>query len=153
VALAQIFRKKGKSSMSEKDFVFAASLDFRWFSPKEAQRFLDLALAGELLTLEGKNVKPTFDYMNMEIPKGFTPGPEILQTAPQPRGLLMKMADFISVKSGLPVQDVVSRINTIQDGMGVDAEVAALMAARELNVDASGFYDTVEEGLGKRYRA
>ena len=38
VALAQIFRKKGKASMSEKDFVFAVSLDFRWFSPKEIGR-------------------------------------------------------------------------------------------------------------------
>ena len=62
VALAQLFRKKGKSSLTEKEFVFAASLDLRWFTPKDAQKFLDISMDSELLTLDGDKVKPTFDY-------------------------------------------------------------------------------------------
>ncbi len=152
VALAQIFRKKAKSSMSEKDFVFAASLDFRWFSPKEAQRLLEVAVAGDLLALDGGMVRPTFDYKGTEVPKGYAPGPDILEKAPQPKVMLMKIMDAVSAKSSLPVQDVVSRVNRIQDSMGLDSEVAALIAARELDVDVSEFYDAVEEGLGKRYK-
>lgn len=152
VALAQIFRKKGKTSMSEKDFVFAASLDFRWFSPKEAQRFLETALESGLLALEDGKVSPTFEYKSTDIPKGYAPGADILLKPAQPKGMLMKIADAISSKSGQPVQDIISRVNRIQDSMGLDSEVAALIAARELGVDVSEFYDTVEEDLGKRYK-
>ncbi len=152
VALAQIFRKKGKSSMSEKDFVFAASLDFRWFSPKEAQRFLETALEGGLLALEDGKVRPTFDYKSTEIPKGYVPGADILLKPAQPKGMLMKIVDAISSKTGQPVQDIISRVNRIQDSMGLDSEVAALIAARELGVDVSEFHDTVEEDLGRRYK-
>lgn len=151
-ALALIFRRKGKSSMSEKDFVFAASLDYRWFSPKDAQRLLETAVAGELLALEDGKVRPTFDYRNTEVPKGYAPGPELLQKPPEPKGMLMRIVESVAAKSGQPVQEVVSRVNRIQDSMGVDSEVAALLAAGELGVDAGEFYDTVEEELGKRYR-
>ena len=70
IALAQLFLKKGKSSLTEKEFVFAASLDLRWFVPKEAQKFLDISLESDLLSMDGDKVRPTFNYKNVDIPKG-----------------------------------------------------------------------------------
>jgi len=86
VALAQLFWKKGKSSLTEKEFVFAASLDLRWFTPKEAQKFLDISMDSELLALDDDKVKPTFDYKSVEIPKGYAPTIELLQSSVKPKG-------------------------------------------------------------------
>ncbi|MFO7618354.1 MAG: DUF2240 family protein [Thermoplasmata archaeon] len=152
VAIAQVFRKKGKASMSEKDFVFAVSLDFRWLTPKEAQKLLDLGMESELLGMKDGLVKPTFDYLGLEIPKGYAPGPDILQRGAQPKGMFMKMVDEISRIADLPAKDVISQVNSAQDRMGVDMEVAALVVAKNLGADLSGYLDTVEEEMGKRYK-
>jgi len=152
VALAQLFLKKGKSAMTEKDFVFAASLDLRWFKPKEAQKLLDLGLEAELLVLEGEKVKPTFDYKNVPIPKNFVPGKDLLQTAVKTKGMFLKIVDKISMERDIPSKDIISAVNSLQDSMGVEVEVAALIVARENGVDISEFLDQVEEDIGSRYR-
>jgi len=152
IAIAQIFSKKGKSSLAEKDFVFAASLDFGWFSPKEAQKLLELGLESELLLMEDGLVKPVFDYKALDIPKGFIPTAEILNNAPQPKGVFLKIVDSISKKTDLPAKDLISKINQTQDRMSVDMEVAALIVARSLDVDISEYMDTVEEEIGKKYK-
>ncbi|MCK5309449.1 MAG: DUF2240 family protein, partial [Thermoplasmata archaeon] len=84
VALSQLFRKKGKGSLTEKEFVFAASLDLRWFTPKEAQKFLDIGMESELLALDGDSVKATFDYKSVNVPKGYAPTTELLQSSVKP---------------------------------------------------------------------
>ena len=152
VALAQLFRKKGKNSLTEKDFVFAASLDLRWFTPKEAQKFLDAGLESELLVREGDKVKPSFDYKNLDIPKGYVPTTELLLKAAKPKGVFLKLVDLISAQKDIPSKDVISQVNQTQDRMGVDVEVAALIVARNYGVDISEFIDQIEEDIGARYK-
>ncbi|MCK5309458.1 MAG: DUF2240 family protein, partial [Thermoplasmata archaeon] len=81
IAISQLFLKKGKSSLTEKEFVFAASLDLRWYTPKEAQAFLDIGVESELLALDGNKVKPTFDYKSVNVPRGYAPTTELLQAS------------------------------------------------------------------------
>ncbi|MDO9536730.1 MAG: DUF2240 family protein [Thermoplasmata archaeon] len=152
VALAQVFRKKGKSSMPENDFVFAVSLDFRWFTPKEAQKLLELGLDSELLAMKDGIVSPTFDFKATEIPKGYSPAPELILQNKQPRGLFLKIVDMISQSKNLPTKDVISQINQTQDRMSVDIEVAALVVAKNFELDVSKYLDLVEEEIGKRYK-
>ncbi len=152
VAIAQVFRKKGKSSMPESDFVFAISMDFRWFTPKEAQKLLDLGLESQLLTVEDGKVKPTFDYQTVEIPRGYAPGQELLERTPEPKGLFMKMVDEMAKAASMPAKDIISQVNMVQDRMGIDIEVAALVVARNLGIDMPGYLDSVEEDIGKRYK-
>ena len=152
LAIAQLFRKKGQSSMPEKDFVFAASLDFRWFVPKDAQKFLELGLESELLTLEDGKVKPTFDHRAVDIPPGYKPDQEILKAEVKPKGLLLKIVDDISLARKMQPKDVIASINQMQDRMGVDVEVAALVVAHSEGMDVSGYLGKVEEEIGARYR-
>ena len=154
IAIAQIFRKKGKSSMAEKDFVFAVSLDFRWFGPKEAQKLLELGLDSGLLELADGMVSPTFDHKAVEVPKGFRPSADLLtgQIQPKPKGLFLKIVDAVAAKTGMPAKDLISQINQTQDRMGVDVEVAALIVAKNLGVDIQEYLDPVEEEIGTRYR-
>ena len=152
VALAQLFRKKGKSSLTEKEFVFAASLDLRWFTPKEAQKFLDISIESELLALGDDKVKPTFDYKNVEIPKGYVPATELLQSAVKPKGIFLKIIDHIATEKNMPSKDIISAVNQTQDRMNISVEVAALIVARQHGIDVSQYIDQIEEDVGTRYR-
>lgn len=152
ITLAQIFRKKGKSSLAEKDFVFAVSLDFRWFGPKDAQKLLELGLDSGLLAMKDGMVSPTFDHKAIDIPKGFAPVQDLLAAPVQPKGIFLKIVDALALKTGMPAKDLISQINQTQDRMGIDVEVAALIVAKNLGVDVSEYLDPVEEELGTRYR-
>ena len=152
VALSQLFQKKGKGSLTEKEFVFAASLDLRWFTPKEAQKFLDIGIESELLALDKDRVKATFDYKGVNIPKNYAPTTELLQSSVKPKGVFLKIVDQISTSKDIPSKDVISLVNQTQDRMGIDVEVAALIVARKYGLDISEYLDSVEEDIGSHYK-
>ena len=78
-SIALLFRRKGKDSLTEREFVFSASMELRWFSPKEAQKLLDLGLTGGYLQRKNGGISPTFDYATMEVPLDYKPGQEIFE--------------------------------------------------------------------------
>ncbi len=139
--ISLLFRRKGRERMSEREFVLSASMDLRWFPPKEAQRLLDLSVQEGLVTVMEGGVKPTFDLQAVEVPLNFVPTTEVLQDASD---LFERILDAIAKVGVAPRRDLAARVNGIQDGMGIYVEVAALLAARELEVDVSGFYPEVE---------
>ncbi len=141
-AVALLFKIKGKESLTEKEFVFSASMDMRWFSPKEAQRLLDLSREAELLSLEGGELTPTFDVKEVETPMDFTPTADVLKV--EVDEIFPRMVRAICKESERPRKEVVSTINGIQERMGVYAEVAALIAGRRWGVEMQSFYDEVE---------
>src|SRR3989441_11397846 len=48
-AIALLFKRKGRDELSEREFVLSASMDLRWFPPRDAQRLLQLGLETKLL--------------------------------------------------------------------------------------------------------
>jgi hypothetical protein len=72
-SIVLLFRRKGKETLTEKEFVFSASMDLRWFSPKEAQRLLDLGISGGYLQRKNGSVVPTFDTSVSEVPLDYKP--------------------------------------------------------------------------------
>jgi hypothetical protein len=80
--VALIFRRKAKDLLTEKEFVFSASMDLRWFNYTDAMKFLEMAVAHHMLKREGKAVTPTFDHRKLELPATFRPSPDLLKGAP-----------------------------------------------------------------------
>lgn len=152
VAIAQLFRKKGKSALTEKEFVFAASLDLRWFTPKEAQKLLDIGLESELLVMDGEKVKPSFDHASVDVQLGYKPDKNVLKASVAPKGNFLKIVEHIASEKKMDNKEVISLVNQTQERMGVDIEVAALVVARSQGVDVSKFLDGIEEEVGARYR-
>ena len=151
--LALIFKRKGKGVLSEKECVFSASIDFRWFTPKEAQHLLDLGLNEGLLERTNGFIKPTFDYNKAEVPLDFRPGKDVLshrEANDQDRPIFPAMLDTIADHSGLKKRDIVARINRTQERLGVDIEVAALAVARDLGLDIVDFIPRVKEEILSR---
>jgi hypothetical protein len=137
--LALIFKRKGKGVLTEKEFVFSASIDFRWFTPKEAQRLLNMGLEKKLLERSNGFIKPSFDYKAVDVALDFRPEKDML-TESKPKEdmpLFPTILELISRNSGLQRREAVARINKIQERLGVDIEVASLVLARDLDIDIS----------------
>ncbi len=141
-AVALLFKRKGKDVLTEKEFVFSASMDMRWFSPKDAQRLLDLSREAGLVTLEGGNLVPAFDLKEVKTPMDFVPSTSLLQA--EVDDVFQKLVQTICGAAGLSKKEVVSTINGLQGRMGVYGEVAALIAALHYDVDVTSYYDEVE---------
>ena len=145
--VAMIFSRKGRPSMTERDFILTASMDFRWFPPKDAQKLLEVALEAELVTRKDGDVIANFDPKSVEIPLDFSPGPEVLRRRPQETDLFTQILGRIAAGSEVEEKRLISKINSVQSSMDVTIEVAALIVGRELDVDLSSFHDAVKERL------
>ncbi len=145
--IALLFRRKGRNRMSEQEFVLSASMDLRWFPPREAQRLLDLSVLKGLVTLEEGGVEPAFDLEAVKVPMHFVPTTDILQDASD---LFDRLLDEITRAADRPRKDLAARVNSIQRWMGVYVEVAALLAGEELTVDLTSFYPEVEAMMQER---
>jgi hypothetical protein len=145
--LALLFKRKGKNILSEKEFVFSASMDFRWFSPKEAQALLEMGIKRGLLERTDGMVKPAFDYKTIEIPVNYRPCKDLLKEVEPDVSLFSLILDEMAKASGQKKRDLVAKVNRVQDRLGVDIEVAALSLAKEMGVDISSYMERAKREI------
>lgn len=150
--IALLFKRKGSSQMTEKEFVFSASMDLRWFPPKDSQQLLDVAISRGVVTLLEGQISPSFDTSAVDIPLDFTPTTAVFDM-PAKEDLFSKILEHLLASLDIERQEVISRINAVQEKMGVEIEVAALLAGRSLDVDMSGFIDDVGKEILSRMKA
>ncbi|MBX0325954.1 DUF2240 family protein [Halomicroarcula sp. F13] len=128
-AVAAPFRQRGTDRMAESEFVVALSLDRNWFSPDQAKSLVDVAASEGLVEREADALVVTFDAGSVEIPDGFSPGEEVLQS----RSTFERVLDAV-VESGVEKQTAVAGINSLQSDLGVTLEAAAVVYARSEGV-------------------
>ncbi|NLK25347.1 MAG: DUF2240 family protein, partial [Euryarchaeota archaeon] len=145
--LAVLYKRKGKNILTEAEFQFAVSLDFRWFTPQEAQRLMDLSIKQGLLARTDTYLKPTFDYKDVEAPLSFRPSKDVLTGEKEEISVFAELVQLITSKGGLKKRESVARINKVQERLGVDAEVAALIVARDLAVDITDYIEPVKREI------
>ena len=153
--VALIFRRKAKDILTEKEFVFSASMDLRWFNYTDAMKFLELAVSHNILKRENKAVMPNFDHRKAELPATFRPSPDLLKSAPgagdgTKETVFMRIVDSIAKASKQDRSSVISRINKKRELLRVDAEVLALLVAREDGLDISPFLDEADKVVRER---
>ncbi len=144
--VAMLFRRKGKGTISEKEFILAASMDLRWFPPRDAQKLLQVALQMGLVKAEAGQLSPTFDAGSQEIPLDFHPTPEVLK-APTKREPFLEILQRLEEVTGKERMELVAQVNLVQEDLGVTAEVAALVVGASMGVDLSSYHAPVEEQL------
>ena len=112
--IALIFRRKAKDFLTDREFVFSASMDLRWFSYTDAMRFLELAVSSGLVRREGKAITPTFDFRKLELPAAFKPSADMLgeragpQAGPERATLFLRLVDAVGKKTGEDRQTVIA---------------------------------------------
>ncbi len=148
--IAFLFKRKGRDSLSEKDFVMSASMDLHWFPPRDAQRLLQSCLETKLLVpMEGK-LLPSFDIAGIEVPLDYVPPASVLETQTVAPSLFLKVLERIVLKTAMERKQVVSMINSTQDELDLEADVAALVVGRELGVDVSDLIGEAETQIVSR---
>ncbi len=151
-ALAAFFQMRGGETISESEFVMEASYRLRWFTPKEAQRLLELGVDRGLLRADAGNVRAAFDVGAVSVPVNYHPGPEVLATPPRPADLFSVLLARLQQATGEERARLVARINRTQERMGVDADVAAALVACGLGVDVKDLITDLESGVLRRAR-
>lgn len=151
-SIAMLFRRKGKDFLTEREFVFSASMDLRWFSPKDAQRLLDAGISGGFLQRKNGNIFPTFDFQAIEVPLDYKPSKEVFDNAvKRNQDLFSEIVEKIVRTKSVPKKEVVSRVNKKQELLGIDVEPAALLVASDygLSVESSFIERATSEILGR----
>jgi len=141
-AVAAPFRQRGTDRMAESEFVVALSLDRNWFSPDQAKTLVDVATSEGLLDRDEDALGVGFDAGSTEIPDGFEPGEEILQS----RSTLEQVLDAV-VEAGVEKQTAVAGVNRLQSELGVTLDAAAVVYARSEGVDVDDIAAEVREEL------
>lgn len=156
-AIAFLFRRKN-GILSDRDFVLSASMDLNWFTPREAQRILDMAFERGLILKDGSNLKPNFDSSTIDIPLNFVPNKGILSMASsedmkdRKKDLFAIIVDRIAERAKMQKREVIAKVNKQQERMNLEIEVAGLLVGRELGVDFSDLTSKVEEEIAERGR-
>jgi hypothetical protein len=147
-AIALLFKRKGRDELSEREFVLSASMDLRWFPPRDAQRLLQIGLESKLLESHEGTIRPAFDVSTVDVPRDYVPTAEILATStPVAEDLFVRIIDAIAAKTKMDRKAVIGLVNGIQERMDVEVEVAALIAARQSGVDVAPFLPSVKTRL------
>ena len=122
--------------MSEREFVLSASMDLRWFPPRDAQKLLRLAVTQEIVHADAGVLSPTFDVLSADVPTDFVASSKILDVAsPSVEPVFVHLVDALASATRTDRRSAIATINTIQERMDVDVDVAALIAAYRAGVD------------------
>jgi hypothetical protein len=150
-AIALLLKRKGLGELSEREFVLSASMDLRWFPPRDAQRLLQLGLETKLLESHGGNIRPSFDVAAVEVPRDFVPTAKTLEVAtPAAEDIFVRLVDAIAAGTKSDRRSVIAMVNAIQEKLDLDVEVAALVAARQAGLDITAYLPAVKAHLDVR---
>ena len=139
------FKRKGKDSLKESEFVLALSFDLNWFSPDQAKKVLLEAEKAGLLKREGEIIHPVFDLSSIESPNGFKPG--VLEE--EMRSIFDRIVERITAETGMDKRKVIALINKKQDELSklVEIEVSAILVALEHGVALDNLIDEEYKAL------
>jgi len=135
--VAYVFRKKG-GVISISEFVFALSLDLKWFSPDQAESVLANAEREGLVQVTGDMVEPSqsFNIHAVEIPIDFKPDKSVFLE----KTILDRTIDRLS--GVMEKQELLRLINEKQESLGiVEPDAVALLVARIHGIEVTDLID------------
>ena len=132
--------------MLERDFINSVSFDLAWFTVKDAQKLLNVAMKAEYVQLDEGKLVPTFNIDEISIPLSFSPSGKVLEyKPPSEEDLFYKIVNEIAEKTDIKPKDIVSKINKKMDSIKLTPEVAALLIASRYDVPIEPHLKKVEK--------
>jgi hypothetical protein len=138
--VADPFRRAGRDSLEQSEFVVSLSLDRNWFGPDEAEQVATVAEARGLLERTDAGLSPTFDPETAD-PVAEDPSLDLDPNRPPFEVVLDRL--------GGERREHAAAINATQDRLGVDAPTAAVLHAHGECVDVDDLIDRLlaERGI------
>ena len=158
---AAFFRSRGKTVVTENEFLMGVSMNMRWMPYSDAEKLLSLILKSGLAVKEGEYIRPKFDVGTVDVPVGYRPNASILSTSVVPEAVSKSAVKLVSAdpfqtllaevtKMGVDRKELLSRCRIVQKKMDIDIEAAALLVLREMDVNVSGYIDEMYRVISER---
>ena len=136
--IASVFKRVGKPSMSESEFVLALSFGFRWCPPEPARRFVRDAIARGLMKEEDGVLVPMFDVESHELPAMYSPPEEVFREGAK-RDVLEQVLSRLPIDRDAAIREIEDTHAQLK--RAVHREVAALLVAKKHQIDVDDLID------------
>lgn len=136
--IAFLFQRSGKGTLKDSEIYAALSYELGWLTPAQSMGLIEDCLKKGLLVAEEEGYKPAFDYANMEIPLGFKIDGSMVEIPSSGNEILPAIISEI-VKKGVSENSARDAIMKKAEKEHIIPEVAALIVAKEHDVDVSSF--------------
>jgi len=149
IVIAFIFKRSGKSKLKESEIYLPLSLELGWFSTKEARQFIEYAIKQKLLIEKEGLLTPSFDVEKIDIAVGFSPSKSTftVKEKGEEDDVFQRIVNRIIEKTNYTHEEIIQNINRIQEEKNIIPEVAALLLAKEFNVNVEDSLDAVEKRI------
>jgi len=149
---AAFFRNKGKSVVTEKEFLMGISMDFRWMPYSDTKELLAALLAAKVVKRDGDLIRPAFDVAGADVPVAYRPPADLIRkAAPSRETDSMNFPQIIAFaeKHGMRKKDFISASNALQKRLGISPEAAGLIVLRDNGTDISEIAEKVYSGISR----
>ena len=147
-SIAAIFRRKGKKYITDEEFIFAASMELRWFPPAKAAAFLKNAKRYGLVVASKEGLMPSFDPDGSDIVQIIEAPLEVAEEAQNP---VAEIVDIIGSKTREPKSEIMARINKLKRELNIETQAASILVAAQNGIDVSGLAAAALEELMGSY--
>ena len=148
---AALFRILGKDVATVDEFVMEVSLGQKWFSPSEAKTLLEVLRRCGAVEARDGYVRPSGDLSGTEIPLGYRPPRDILETKCQTQkdegGDPFPSLVSAAAEAGVQRREFIQESNRIHRDLGIDISAAALIALRDAGVDIAPHVERVRSWI------
>jgi len=152
IIISFVFNRSGKKEMLFSEFYLTLSMDLNWFTPDDAKNFSNNLIKNKLLTKTKETVKPGFDTSKIKVPLGFYPSKQALEkkeseTKIIEEDLFTNLLNEIISKTGKNEEKILEKIRSIEKEKNLTKEIAALLIAKEHDIDLKNCYEEIEEKI------
>jgi len=148
--VAAPFVRRNTDEVTRTEFVYSLTGDLGWSDPDGAEEVLETGIEKGLLVSDGDGIRTDFDADSVEIPDGWSPDMDSLETEVEAeaeeteRGVFERAVERL-VGVGYDKREAVAEINRLHTEMGdVNIEAAALVVAKREGMRVS---DLAEDAL------
>ena len=148
-ATAAFFRSKGKTVVTEKEFLMGVSMNMRWMPHGDAEKLLKAMIKNGTVIREGEYIKPSFDVSEFDVPIGYRPSKDILADSDENIDIFQTLLG-LAADVMIDRKEFLAQCRNVQKRMNVEIEVAALTVLRDHGVPVAGYIEKVQEAVSKR---
>lgn len=150
IIIAFLFKRSGKNELKETEIYLPLSIDLGWFSTRESHEFMTHALNQKLLIKKDGLLTPNFDIEKINIPLGFYPSKKTfakVERIEEENNVMDTIVHRIVEKKNQEHKKIIGEIKQISSEKNVLLEVAALLFAKECDIDIEDSFEFVENKI------
>ena len=166
VCTAAFLRNKGKTVVTENEFLMGMSMDYHWMPYGDAKKLLNLLIGSDIVKKNGEYIKATFELSDVDVPVAYRPSESLMgairtskgavsqkkdapEKGPVPENLLPVLISE-AIDANMDKRDFMSAANALQKGLNIDILAAGLIVLRDAGVDIEHLTGRVYEAVSKK---